>query len=369
MGVEPPFSILNEDGSCAEEHVGLVSDAALTRVLEGMVLNRLLDKRLLALQRQGRIGFWMTSTGEEATIFASAMCLAPDDPIFLTYRELGCLLWRRIPLDLIFDQLIGNSQDRMQGRQMPVHYCFPDFAIPSVSSPVGTQLPHATGFAYAAKLRETGQVALAFLGEGTASQGDFHTALNFAGVFEVPAIFVIRNNGYAISTPESVQTAAESLAARAEGYGIPGFQVDGNDLLACANVLGQAAARARAGEGPTLVEAMTYRVGAHSTADDPSAYRSADESRAWQRTDPFDRLRTHAMWRGVWSDEAEAALRTSLDQRIVDTIAECERHPPPPVESLFDDVLHQMSPQLAEQREAYLRFHQARRNEELPEIP
>jgi len=366
---EPPFSILNQDGSCPEAYVGLVSDEVLSSILETMIVSRLLDRRLLMLQRQGRLGFWMTSTGEEAAIIGSAACLEIEDPIFVAYRELGCLLWRRVPLALIFNQLIGNSQDLCQGRQMPLHYCYPEWNIPSVSSPVGTQLPHACGFAYAAKLRRTGQVALAFLGEGTASQGDFHTALNFSGAFGVPAVFVIRNNGYAISTPESVQTAAESLAARGEGYGIPGFQVDGNDLLAVVNVMREAVARARAGDGPTLIEAMTYRMGAHSTADDPSAYRSEEESEEWQQVDPFERLKRHAAWRGVFGPELEQELRSSWEAQIVEVIAECERHPPPPLESLFADVQHRMGQQLAEQREEYLRFRRELDREQLPEIP
>ncbi len=356
----PPFSILNADGSCEREHLGLVSDDDLARVLDAMALNRVLDRRLQMLQRQGRLGFYMTSRGEEATIVGAAFCLAPTDPIFLSYRELGCLLWRHVPLALVFNQLIGNSRDLALGRQMPVHYCFRDWGIPSVSSPVGTQLPHAAGFAYASKLKRSGEVALAFLGEGTASQGDFHTALNFSGAFWVPAIFVIRNNGYAISTPESVQTAAESLAIRAEGYGLPGHQVDGNDFLAVVNAIGGAVERARAGGGPTLVEALTYRVGAHSTADDPSVYRSDAEAEAWNRLDPFERLKRHARWRGLWDDATEQATTQAWEKRVADTLAECERHPPPPVESLFEDVLEAPGTQLAEQRDEYLRYWRTR---------
>ncbi len=355
-----PYQIMGEDGSCAEEHRALLDDAAIRHALESLVLNRILDRRLLMLQRQGRLGFWMTSRGEEATILGAAAALAPDDPIFLSYRELGCLLWREIPLPLIFNQLIGNSQDLCLGRQMPVHYCYREWAIPSVSSPVGTQLPHAAGFGYAAQLRGTNQVALAFCGEGTASQGDFHTALNFAGVYASPAIFVIRNNGYAISTPESVQTAAESLAARAVGYGLPGAQVDGNDLLAVVNAIRGAADRARAGEGPTLIEAMTYRLGAHSTADDPSAYRTDEEAAEWDRLDPLARLRRHGIWRGIWSDEEEAEVQARLDERVVATLAECEKHPPPRVETLFEGVLETVSTQLADQRDAYLAGHRRR---------
>ncbi|MCP5059233.1 MAG: thiamine pyrophosphate-dependent dehydrogenase E1 component subunit alpha [bacterium] len=364
----PLFSILNEDGSCEEAYRGLLTDEEVRQALDAMILNRILDRRLLMLQRQGRLAFWMTSRGEEATILGSAASLLPDDPIFLSYRELGCLLWRRIPLPLIFNQLIGNSRDLCLGRQMPVHYCYKEWAIPSVSSPVGTQLPHACGFGYAAKMRGTGQVALAFCGEGTASEGDFHTALNFAGVFATPTIFVIRNNGYAISTPESSQTAAESLAIRAEGYGMPGFQVDGNDLLAVAKVLGEAVARARSGGGPTLVEAMTYRMGPHSTADDPSAYRSDDEAAEWNRLDPYERLKSHGIWRGVWSEEEEATTRATWDERVVSTLAECERHPPPRIESLFEGVLETVSPQLEAQRDAYLAAHRRRQQDEF-EVP
>lgn len=179
-------------------------------------------------------------------------------------------------------------------------------------------------------------------------------------MFATPTIFLIRNNGYAISTPESVQTAAESLAVRAEGYGLPGFQVDGNDLLAVVNVLREAAERARSGGGPTLVEAMTYRMGAHSTADDPSAYRSDEEAEAWTRLDPYERLKRHAAWRGVWSDEEDAATHQGWDERVVATLAECEQHPPPRVESLFEGVLETVSPQLEAQRDAYLADHRRR---------
>jgi 2-oxoisovalerate dehydrogenase E1 component alpha subunit len=363
-----PFAILNEDGSCPDEYRGLVDDDALRTVLDVMTLNRVVDRRFLALQRQGRLGFYMTSTGEEATIIGAAYCLRPEDPIFLTYRELGSLLWREIPLPLILNQLIGNSQDLSKGRQMPVHYCYRDWNIPSVSSPVGTQLPHACGFAYAARLRKTGQVALAFLGEGTSSEGDFHTALNFSGVFNAPAVFVIRNNGYAISTPESVQTAAENLAARGEGYGMPGFQVDGNDFLAVVYVIGQAVERARRGEGPTLVEALTYRLGAHSTADDPSVYRSAEEAERWKSLDPVTRLRQHARWRGVWDDAEETRSQTKWEERVAEVIADCERWPPSPLETLFQGVTQELTPQLEEQKAAYLRYWQAKQSE-TDEVP
>jgi 2-oxoisovalerate dehydrogenase E1 component alpha subunit len=365
---EAALAILNEDGSCADEHRALVDDEALIHVLETMILNRSIDRRFMKLQRQGRLGFYMTSTGEEATTIGAAFCLQQIDPLFLTYRELGSLLWRGIPLPLLLNQLIGNTQDPNLGRQMPVHYCYREWNVPSVSSPVGTQLPQACGFAYAARIRGTGQVALAFLGEGTASQGDFHTALNFSGVFAAPAVYVIRNNGYAISTPESVQTAASSLAARGAGYGVPGIQVDGNDFLAVVQVVGEAVNRARRGEGPSLIEALTYRVGAHSTADDPSAYRSDEEAEQWLRLDPLARLGRHARWRGIWDDAREADSEQRCEQRISDLIAECESWPPPPLSSLFEDVTQELTPQLEEQRQSYLRYWHARQSQSI-EVP
>jgi TPP-dependent pyruvate/acetoin dehydrogenase alpha subunit len=177
----------------------------------------------------------------------------------------------------------------------------------------------------------------------------------------VPAVYVIRNNGYAISTPESLQTAASALASRAQGYGVHGVRVDGNDLLAVVSVLREAVDRARGGGGPTLVEALTYRMGAHSTADDPSAYRPAEEPRRWERLDPLARLLQHARWRGLFDEEAEARAWSSSEQTLAERIAECERWPPPPLESLFEDVTHERTPQLEEQRRRFKRYQFARR--------
>lgn len=357
------LSILNDDGSCPEEYLDLVSDADLSRILELMIFNRALDRRTTMLQRQGRLGFAMTSFGEEAVTIGAPYCTRATDPIFLQYRELGALLWRGVDLRLILDQLLGNAGDLSKGRQMPVHYCFADWAIPSVSSPVGTQLPHACGYAYAAKLKKTNEVALAFLGEGTASQGDFHTALNFSGVFRVPAVFLIRNNGYAISTPENRQTAAQSLAARAAGYGMPGVRIDGNDLLAVVHVVRRALEWAREGHGPTLIEALTYRLGAHSSADDPSVYRSEDETRSWLEVDALSRLKKHAMWRGVWEEDREEEIKVETDKEITEALAECEKLPPPPVESLFDDVYETIPWHLQEEKNEYLHFLRKRNAE------
>lgn len=353
---EELLSILNEDGSCAERFRDLIPDEDLLTLLRIILLNRVMDRRFMTLQRQGRLAFYMTSTGEEAVTVGSAYALRAEDPIFLTYRELGALLWRKVPLNAIMNQLIGNSQDTNKGRQMPVHYCFRDYHIPSVSSPVGTQLPHASGFGYAARMLQTDQVALAFLGEGTASQGDFHTALNFAGVFNAQTIFMLRNNGYAISTPESVQTRARSLAIRADGYGIAGVRIDGNDLLMVVQAVKEAADRARSGGGPTLIEALTYRMGAHSSSDDPTRYRPPEEMRQWETFDPLARLRLHGKWRGIWTEAMQEEALADAEHSVAQLISDCERWPPPPVESLFDDIYERMPEALRTLKEEYLRF-------------
>ncbi|MBI4537243.1 MAG: hypothetical protein HY712_04725 [candidate division NC10 bacterium] len=349
-------SILNADGSCAEELRDLVPDSDLLAILRIILLNRVMDRRLMTLQRQGRLGFYMTSTGEEAVTVGAAYALREDDPIFLSYREVGSLLWRKVPLNAIMNQLIGNAQDLNKGRQMPFHYCFREHHIPSVSSPVGTQLPHACGFGYAARILKTSQVALAFCGEGAASEGDFHTALNFSGVLNAQTIFLIRNNGYAISTPESVQTKACSLASRAEGYGIAGVRIDGTDLLMVVRAVRDAAERARGGGGPALIEALTYRMGAHSSADDPTRYRPEEEMRQWEKLDALARVRLHAKWRGIWTDTEEESAWADAEKAVSQMISECERLPPPPVESLFDDVYERMPAVLRTQKEEYLRF-------------
>lgn len=358
---ETPLSILNEDGSCAEADRAILSDDALLAILKTVIMNRVIDRRFVMLQRQGRLGFYMTSTGEEAVTVGASACLRNDDPLFISYREVGSLLWRGVPLEALLNQMIANNQDPSKGRQMPVHYCYREYGIPSVSSPVGTQLPHATGYGYAARIRGTGQVALAFLGEGTASQGDFHMALNFAGVLRSPTVIIIRNNGYAISTPESVQTAAKSLASRAEGYGLPGYRIDGNDILAVTKTVQEAVDRARAGEGPTLIEALTYRLGAHSSADDPTRYRPEAEEAAWQKLDAMRRIIAHAIWRGIWSEEMTEQTRLAAEEETTRTIAACEKWPPPRTESMFDDVLAVIPDSLQEQKDNY--FHYLRDRE------
>jgi pyruvate dehydrogenase E1 component alpha subunit/2-oxoisovalerate dehydrogenase E1 component alpha subunit len=247
-------------------------------------------------------------------------------------------------------QLFGNEEDPIHGRQMPIHHSVRACNFVSISSPVGTQIPHAVGTAWAAKLQHKNDVALAFFGEGATSTPIFHSSCNFAGVFKVPAILLCRNNGWAISVPCSVQSQTPTFAQKAIAYGMPGVLVDGNDILAMVHVVREAAARARAGEGPTLIEARTYRRGAHSSSDDPSVYRDPAEPKEWEKHDPLDRLRRYMQARGEISDDAEARMREELGDQISDALTYAERRgPKPPVHTMFEDVYAEVPWNLREQ--------------------
>ena len=293
-----------------------LEDDALRRLYRAMVFNRRVDERMTKLQRQGRIGFFVGSTGEEAAIVASAFALRDDDWLVPCYREAGAAFLRGYSLYDFLCQVYGNVKDRMKGRQMPCHWVSPELHLATVSSPVASQIPHATGLGMAARIRGTDQLAMTYFGDGATSTGDFHVACNFAGVFKAPVIFLCRNNQYAISVPLEFQTASENLAVKAKAYGIEGLRVDGNDALAVYQVTLEAAERARAGDGPTMIEALTYRQGAHSTSDDPRAYRSDSEVEKWITKDPILRFRkfleNQGLWTEVLQEELEENIRTQL---------------------------------------------------------
>jgi 2-oxoisovalerate dehydrogenase E1 component alpha subunit len=345
--------ILDDDGKpLPGARVPAIDDATLQRIFDTMLLVRIMDDRMMKLQRQGRLGFYMKSIGEEATHFAVA-ALRDTDWVFPSYREQGAWFWRGYTVQQYIDQLFGNEGDPAKGRQMPVHHSAGWLRLVSISSPVGTQIPQAVGAAYATRVLGTDDVAMTYFGEGTSSTGEFHVGLNFAGVWKAPCIFFCRNNGYAISVPRDKQTAAKSFAAKAIGYGMPGVRVDGNDVLAVWQVTSEAIDRARSGGGPTLIEAVTYRVQGHSSSDDPSVYRDAAEPAVWEKKDPLHRLRGFLRARGLWSEAAEKALAERYDQEITDALAAADRKSAPPVETLFDDVYEQLPWNLREQR-AYL---------------
>jgi pyruvate dehydrogenase E1 component alpha subunit/2-oxoisovalerate dehydrogenase E1 component alpha subunit len=321
----------------------------LRRLLRHMLKMRALDQRMLSLQRQGRIGFYGTATGQEAAVTGSAYAARPTDWVFPALREMGVSLWRGTTVKEMVCQLIGNSGDVLIGRQMPCH--FSDRKVLSVawSSVIGTQLPHAMGAAWAARLLGHDTVCLGYLGDGATSSGDFHAAANFAGVYRLPVVFFCQNNQWAISVPLAMQTASESIAIKAGAYGFPGVRVDGNDILAVIAATRQALDRARGGEGPTLVEAVTFRMGGHSSSDDPTRYRDKTLVAEWERRDPVTRFRAYLQAAGLARDGDEERWAQEFNDEIGSAIQEAEALPPPPIQSMFTDVYKDMPRHIEEQ--------------------
>jgi 2-oxoisovalerate dehydrogenase E1 component alpha subunit len=348
--------VLSDDGSRASgQWRPDLEPAALRRGLEAMLRVRVLDDRLIKMQRQGRLSFYLLSLGEEAVSVAAALAYSPEDLLFPTYRMVGLFLVRGMPMLDIMCQNIGNGRDIAKGRQMPVHYSWRAGNCVSVSSPVGTQYPQAVGAAMAAAYRGERQVVGAWIGDGTTAQGDFHYGLNFASVYLPPVVLQVVNNQWAISTHRHMAGGGATFAARAEGYGLPGIRVDGNDFLAVYAVTAWAVERARRGGGPTLIELLTYRCGAHSTSDDPSLYRSEDEARCWPGGDPIERLASYLKSVGAWSDAEQQRLVEKLEGDVAATFKQAESygrhtqyrlHTPEP---LFDDVYRERPPAIERQ--------------------
>ncbi|MGQ0796693.1 MAG: pyruvate dehydrogenase (acetyl-transferring) E1 component subunit alpha [Methanobacteriota archaeon] len=360
---EEPFRIIGPDGTFDPKAEPKLDVDLLKKAYRHLVLVRALDTRMLSLQRQGRIGFYVPSVGEEAAQIGSAMALIPEDWVFPAYREPGAALWRGAPPAALIAQCYGNAADKQKGRQMPSHYGDRAIRYVSPSSPVGTQIPMAVGAAWAAKIRGDRVVSLVYFGDGATSEGDFHAGMNFAGVYKAPVVFVCKNNQWAISLSVDRQTAAETLASKAQAYGFDGVRVDGNDLLAVYAATKAAVDKARAGGGPTMIEAVTYRLGPHSSSDDPTRYRSKEEVEYWEARDPIERMRRYLQGKGLWSKTADEALRKEIDDLVSDAIRQVETAPPPPIESLFEDVYAEIPPHLREQMTAFLASGERRRPE------
>ncbi|HTQ07140.1 MAG TPA: pyruvate dehydrogenase (acetyl-transferring) E1 component subunit alpha [Polyangiaceae bacterium] len=343
-------SVLRDDGTLDPAHDPHLGDDEVTFLYRHLVETRQLDERFVALQRQGRIGFHVGSLGEEAAILGSAYAMRKQDWLFPCYREFGAALMRGFSLQKLCDNMFGNANDTVKGRQMPCHYTCKAVGWASISSPVGTQITHAVGLAWAAKIRRDPVASLVYFGDGATSSSDFHSGVNFAGVFKLPVVFLCRNNGWAISVPVERQTATHTFAEKAVAYGIPGVRVDGNDVFAVVAVTRRAIERGMRGEGPTLIEAITYRMGGHSTSDDPNRYRESDAVQAWAARDPIERVRSYLVARGAWSDADERNLKADIDARFRDAVAIAEKTPPPALESMFDDVYAKVPWHLAEQR-------------------
>ncbi|WP_166260399.1 thiamine pyrophosphate-dependent dehydrogenase E1 component subunit alpha [Marinobacter salicampi] len=349
----PTFKLLKQDGTLYKgaKAPDLDRDKAL-RMYHSMVFTRVLDERMLAAQRQGRLSFYMQCTGEEAAVIGSTAALDDRDMIMAQYREQGALAYRGFTTDEFMNQLFGNEQDYGKGRQMPVHYGSAKLNYMTISSPLATQIPQATGYAYGQKLAGEGLCTITIFGEGAASEGDFHAALNMAAVHRVPVIFLCRNNGYAISTPSVEQFAADGVAPRAFGYKMDVIRVDGNDILAVYEATREARRMAVEDNRPVLIEAMTYRLAAHSSSDDPSGYRSKDEEQKWRDQDPLLRMRAWLEKAGWWNDDEEKQLQESLRKEVLATMKVAQKRPAPPLDSLVTDVYDQVPPALAKQLEA-----------------
>ena len=362
----PMFRLLDPEAGgevcegATEADALLAADEGLCRSMyEVMVRLQALDDVFYHAQRQGRMSFYMQAAGEEAATVCSAAGLEVDDEVFGQYREQGCLLWRGFPLQKMADQCIGNADSADKGRTMPVHYGSRDLNFHTISSPLATQIPHATGAALAVKLGREDRVVAVYFGEGAASEGDFHPALNFAATLEVPALFIVRNNGYAISTPADEQFVGDGIAPRALAYGMDAIRVDGNDALATVAAVRDARDRVRASKRPALVELVTYRLSHHSTSDDASKYRGADELKALEvrARHPVTRLAKWMEARGWWDDDDEAQARADARADVRAALDAAETKPKSPVSTLFDDVYDELTPELEKQKaalEAYL---------------
>lgn len=325
--------------------------------LRNMMLTRIYDERMLRMQRQGKMSFYLKCTGEEAVSVAQCMALDDGDMLFPTYRQQGLLITRGYPLLDMMCQCLSNAGDRLQGRQLPVMYSSDIHNFFTISGNLGTQFSQAVGWAMAAEYRKTGDIAAAWVGEGTTAEADFHYALTFSTVYRAPVILNVVNNQWAISTHQNVAGGDQNpFAARAIGYGIPGLRVDGNDFLAAYAATRWAAQRARAGGGPTLIELYTYRAAAHSTSDDPTKYRPADEWEHWPLGDPIERLKQHLIALGEWSETKHGQMQAELEEMVSNTwddaisLGTLNEGPRPPACAMFEHVYKEIPPHLVEQR-------------------
>ncbi|ETW00424.1 hypothetical protein, variant [Aphanomyces invadans] len=314
-----------------------------------------MDNVFYDAQRQGRISFYMTAFGEEGTLFGSAAAIKPRDMVFAQYREAGVLMYRGFTLDQFADQLFSNEGDLGKGRQMPVHYGSKELNYQTVSSPLATQLPQAAGAAYGFKVAKEDRIAICYFGEGAASEGDFHAALNFAATRDCPVLYFARNNGYAISTPVKDQFRGDGIASRGAGYGIPVIRVDGNDLFAVYEVTKKARELIMTGGRPVLVEAMSYRQGHHSTSDDSTRYREVSEIKYWKDTNcPINRLKLYMLDQGWWSEERDQALKDAERTNVLQALAKAEAKGIPEMQTMFDDVYHEKPRHIQEQEQEML---------------
>lgn len=349
----PIYRVMDRAGSVFDSsHDPQLPGEEMVHMYKSMTMLNTMDKILYESQRQGRISFYMTNYGEEATHIGSAAALDSEDLVYGQYREAGVLMYRGFSLDEFMNQCYGNSEDLGQGKQMPVHYGSKRLNFVTISSPLGTQLPQAVGSAYAFKRAQNKKVVICYFGEGAASEGDAHAAFNFAATLDCPILFFCRNNGYAISTPVAEQYRGDGIAVRGPAYGMATIRVDGNDLLAVYNATKAARKLAVTENRPVLIEAMTYRIGHHSTSDDSSAYRSVDEVRYWDQKDhPITRFYHHMVSKGFWSEQLEKEWKTESKKKVLEAFAKAEKKLKPNWKEMFTEVYDEVPKDLQRQME------------------
>ena len=350
--------VLDNEGKAQGPWDPRLAPETLLKMLRSMALTRAFDDRLYRAQRQGKTSFYMKCLGEEATSVAAAHALDYDDMLFPSYRQQGLLIARDWSLVDMINQIYSNSADRLKGRQLPIMYSVKQANFFSISGNLTTQYPQAVGWAMASAARGDTRISAVWCGEGSTAEGDFHSAMTFASVYRAPVIMNVINNQWAISSFSGFAGAeATTFAARAVGYGIAGLRVDGNDALAVFAATQWAADRARGNHGPTLIEHFTYRAEGHSTSDDPSKYRSADESSKWPLGDPIARLKQHVIALGIWDEERHAAMDKELAEMVRAAQKEAEKNGllqdglKLSFDSMFEDVFEEMPWHLREQQQ------------------
>ena len=351
----PTYRVMDSDGIVVSPDTDLskIPDTEILTWYRNMLSVSIMDLIMFEAQRQGRISFYMVSAGEEGIAVGSASALTPEDVIFAQYRETAVFAQRGFTFKDFMSQLFANKNDSGRGRNMPVHYGSGKLNMHTISSPLATQIPQAAGAAYALKVQALQdpnippRIVACYFGEGAASEGDFHAALNIAATRSCPVVFVCRNNGYAISTPTLEQYRGDGIASRGVGYGIETIRVDGNDIFAVRQAT--MAARELAlqdGGKPVLVEAMSYRVSHHSTSDDSFAYRARVEVEDWKRRDnPITRLRKWMEKKGIWNDDMEQEERKKLRSEVLKEFRSAESEKKPPIRDMFTDVYEQITPE------------------------
>lgn len=342
------LQVLDKDGNIIDTSLEPNLDAEkLLHMYRIMSLGRTADIKAVQFQRQGRMLTFAPNLGQEAAQIGPMSAIENTDWLVTAFREFNAMLYHGATLEQLYLYWYGNEMGSRFND---------DVRILPINIPIGSQISHAAGIAYASKLQKKGEVAVVYIGEGGTSHGEFHEGLNFGAVFDVPMVVIVQNNGWAISTPRRKQTKSDNIAQKAIAYGIPGIQVDGNDVLAMYIATKEAVERARNGEGPTLIEAVTYRMGSHTTNDNPKIYRSDEEVKEWEGKDPVKRFRQYLLNKKVLTEAEDEKLQEELNQYVLDVFGKVEKSGEIPLEDIFNYTYEKMTPQLIEQYEEHKKY-------------